>query len=226
MKRFYSDVSVGQGNTVLLDGKPIKTPARATLVLPTRALAEAIAEEWRGLGEEILPAAMPLTKFANTAIDRVVGREGEVVDQIMAYTNDLVCYRAAAPAELAARQHAQWDPLLDWAAGRYAPLTTGTGIAHIKQSNEALAAYRAAVAAYDAFALTALHTAATATGSLVLALALAEGRLDAQEAFALSRLDETFQSEKWGADAEAERRAGTVLAELQAATRFMELART
>ena len=225
MKRFYKEVSVADDLRVLLDGKPIKTPGRATLTLPTRAMAEAVAEEWRGQGETIIPATMKLTKLANTAIDRVAAREAEIAGQILAYANDLLCYRAAAPDELAERQRKEWDPLLAWAAERHAPLQTRAGIGYIAQNDESLAAYRRALEAYDAFSLTALHTAATICGSLVLALALAEARLDAAEAFALSQLDERYQAEKWGADDEAEKRARALAAELASAARFLALAR-
>lgn len=223
MKRFYKEVAVGEAGTILLDGKPIKTPARALLALPTRALADAVAEEWAAQGEEIKPG--PLTKLANTAIDRVAGNEAGIAGQILAYANDLLCYRAASPAELVARQNAAWNPLLDWAAARYATLATGIGIRHIALPDETLAAYRAALESFDAFMLAALHNAATLTGSLVLALALAERRLGAAEAFALSRLEESFQAEKWGADAEAEARARALAAELAATERFMRLAK-
>jgi chaperone required for assembly of F1-ATPase len=224
MKRFYKEAAVGEGNAVLLDGKSAKTPAHATLALPARALAEAIAEEWRRQGETMRPQTMPLTKLANTAIDRVAGREAEIVAQILGYANDLLCYRALAPKDLVARQSAEWNPLLDWAAERYARLAVGTGIAHIAQAEEALAVYRRALAAHDAFTLAALHNAASICGSLVLALALAEARLDAHEAFALSRLDEAFQAEKWGVDAETESRARALETELLAAEQFMKLA--
>ncbi|MGA7675325.1 MAG: ATP12 family protein [Rhizomicrobium sp.] len=226
MRRFYKEVAVGDGFSVLLDGKPVKTPARAALALPTRALAEAVAEEWRGQGDKIDPATMPLTKLANTAIDRVTGREDDLIDSIAAYANDLLCYRAEAPADLVARQNESWDPLLDWAAERTgARLIARVGITHIVQPEESVAALRRAVAQYESFVLPALHLAATVCGSLVLVLALADGRLEAEEAFALSQLDERYQAEKWGADGEAEKRARALAAELDAAARFMELAR-
>ncbi|MGC9954995.1 MAG: ATP12 family protein [Rhizomicrobium sp.] len=225
MRRFYKEVSVGDGYTVLLDGKSIKTPMRKMLALPTRALAEAIAEEWRGQGDKIAPQTMPLTKLANTAIDRVVGKEEHVIGQILAYANDLLCYRGEAPADLVARQNEGWNPLLEWAAERTgARLLTRVGIVHIAQPVEALTALRNAVATRDPFTLAVLHAAATICGSLVLALALADGRLDATEAFALSHLDERYQAEKWGTDGEAEKRARTLAAELDAAARFMRLA--
>ena len=209
---------------ILLDGKPIKTPMRKTLALPTHALAEAVAEEWRGQGDKIVSATMPLTKLANTAIDRVVAREAAIAEQILAYANDLLCYRAEAPDDLVARQNKSWNPILDWAAERYAPLTVGTGVGYIAQPGESVEALRKALAERDAFALTALHAAATLCGSLVLALALADGRLDAEEAFALSQLDELYQAEKWGVDEEAQSRARALAAELAAAARFMSLA--
>jgi chaperone required for assembly of F1-ATPase len=225
MRRFYKEVSVADDFRILLDGKPIKTPLRATLALPTRALAEAVAEEWRGQGVLVQPTTMWLTKLANTAIDRVAGREAHVVAQALAYANDLLCYRVEAPASLIARQSECWNPLLEWAAERYgARLLTRVGVTHIAQPEEAVAALRRAVAQYDPFVLTALHVAATVCGSLVLALALADGRLDADEAFALSHLDERYQAEKWGVDEEAEKRALALAAELDAAARFMRLA--
>jgi chaperone required for assembly of F1-ATPase len=231
MKRFYTNVSVGPAkegvHSVLLDGKPIKTPKRAGLALPTRALAEAVAGEWRDQGDKIVPAAMPLTKLANTAIDRVFGRETDVVDKIVAYANDHLCYRASGPTDLVARQSAAWDSLLAWAGKRFgAKLVTGTGVSHIAQPEEAIAALRSAVAAYDGFVLAGLHNAVTILGSLVLGLAVAEGRLDAAEAFALSQLDERYQAENWGEDAVAAARSRTLSAELSAAVRFMVLART
>ena len=234
MKRFYKEVSVsftsprhGRGWLVLLDGRAIKTPKRKDLALPVQALAEAVAGEWQAQADEVKPQTMPLTRLANTAIDRVFGREADVVEKVLAFANDHLCYRAAAPADLVARQTAAWNPLLEWAARRFgARLETGTGVAHIAQPDEALAALRPAVAAYDPFVLVGLHNAVTVLGSLVLGLALAEGRLQAEEAFALSQLDERYQAENWGEDGEAAARARSLAAELSAAARFMGLARS
>jgi chaperone required for assembly of F1-ATPase len=224
MKRFYKEVTVSAAPfRILLDGRPVKTPARAPLELPAAALAEAIAEEWRAQGDEIAPDAMPLTKLANTALDRVAPMREAVVGQVAAYVNDLLCYRAGHPVELVAMQSAEWDPLLDWAAERYGVrLQTHPGIVHFTQSDEAVAALRRAVEAHDDFALTALATVAPILGSLVLTLALAEGRLDAEAAFALSTLDERYQSERWGKDAEAEKRAASLLAAVKAVAAFMQ----
>jgi chaperone required for assembly of F1-ATPase len=226
MKRFYKEVTVYEAPfRILLDGRPVKTPARAPLELPTAALAEAIAEEWRAQGDEIAPEAMTLTKLANTALDRVATMREAVAGQVIAFVNDHLCYRAEYPAELVAMQSAEWDPLLDWVAERYGVrLQTRPGIVHFMQSDEAIAALRRAVEAQDDFALTALATVAPILGSLVLTLALAEGRLDAEAAFALSTLDERYQTERWGKDAEAEKRAVGLLAEVKTAERFLRLA--
>ncbi len=227
MKRFYKEVSVaGDGPFAIhLDGRSVKTPKRAVLSLPTRSLADAIAEEWRTQGDEVNPATMHLTKLANTAIDRVADRREDVIAQIMAYTNDHLCYRVSTPADLAARQDAEWNPLLAWAAERFgARLTTQVGMTHFAQPEEAVAALRRAVEAYDPFVLTGLHNAATILHSLVLSLALAEGRLSAGEAFMLSQLDERYQAERWGEDQEAMARAKALAAELALTERFIRLA--
>lgn len=240
MKRFYKDVAVsftsplegevalrsnaGRGYAILLDTRPVKTPDKHALVLPTPALAEAVAAEWCAQGEDLDPASMPLTKLANTAIDRVAPAHEAVVGQVMGWLNDVVCYRAAHPAALTAQQAAEWDPLLDWVAERYGVrLKVQTGPVHIAQPEEAAAALRQAVTAHDAFALTALANAAAILGSLVLALALAESRLTAAEAFALSQLDERYQAAHWGEDEEAAARATALLAELTVAETFLKL---
>jgi chaperone required for assembly of F1-ATPase len=227
MKRFYKDVAAA-GRSILLDGKRLKTPRGAELVLPTSALAEAVAEEWRGQGEDIVPAEMPLTKLANATIDGAAPRREDVVAEIVAFArHDHLCYRTDAPAELVRRQNQAWDPLLDWAAERHgAPLLTAHGVTSIAQPEESLAALRAAVEAFDPFALAALHVVASICGSLVLALAVADRRLTAAEAFAASQIDERYQAEKWGLDAEAQARARRLEAELDAAARFMDLSRT
>jgi chaperone required for assembly of F1-ATPase len=227
MKRFYKEVAVGDGNVVVLDGKPLKTPHGADIALPTRALAEAVAEEWRAQGEEIVPVDMPLTKLANTAIDGVAERRTEVVGEIVAYArHDHICYLTDQPVELVQRQSAAWDPILDWAAERYgAPLLVTKGVTSVAQPEESIAFLKEAVEPYSPFALAGLHVAASICGSLVLALAMADGRLTAQEAFALSQIDERYQAEKWGLDSEAEARAKRLAAELASAARFMDLSR-
>ncbi len=230
MRRFYRQAEIARskgGFTLALDGKPVRTPAGAALLLPTAALAEAVAEEWRAQGERIEPGSMPLSRLANTAIDRVAPRRAAVVAEIAAYAEtDLVCYRAERPQELAARQIEAWEPLVRWAAERHgAMLRVTNGLTPEPQPEGALAALGAAVEAFDDLALAALQSATAAAGSLVIALALAEGRLDAEAAFRASALDEAFQAERWGEDAEAARRREEIRADLADAARFLALAR-
>lgn len=227
MKRFYKDVSIGGANAILLDGRTLKTPRGASLEPPTHALAEAIAEEWRAQGEEIDPQSMPFTKLANTAIDGVTPRREEVIAEIVAFAkHDHLCYRAESPPELVRRQSEGWDPLLDWAAHRHsAPLRTADGVSSIAQPERSITALRSAVEKFDPFALASLHLIASLCGSLVLALAVADKRVTAEEAFALSQTDERFQAEKWGLDSEAEARAKRLERELVTAARFMDLSR-
>jgi chaperone required for assembly of F1-ATPase len=225
MKRFYKSVAVGPGNRIALDGSMLKTPRGATLALPTAGLAEAIAREWSGQDGEIRPSGMPLTRLANAAVDGVAERSAEVRDEILRYAgHDHLCYRAAEPPELVRRQRDAWDPLLDWTAERYgARLLTQTGIGSVSQPAAAMGALRRAIEGFDFFALAPLHVMASISGSLVLALAVANGRLSGREAFALSRIDECFQAEKWGLDSEAEARAKRLEEELGNAERFLGL---
>lgn len=228
--KFYTLVEVGEAEgafRVLLDGKPVKTPARTSLAVPGRALAMAIAEEWRAQETHVDPTTMPLTRLAFAAIDVARAHRERLVEEVLAFgRTDLLCYRAPSPDALVARQAHMWNPLLDWAKERYgAALKTGSGIAFVEQPAASLEALAQAVSACDDLALVALHSAATITGSLVLALALKETRLSGVEAFELSRIDETFQTEAWGVDAEAEARAQRLKGELAAVARFMVLLR-
>jgi chaperone required for assembly of F1-ATPase len=228
VKRFYETAAVTEtegGFQVALDGKPIRTPGRLMLTLPTRDLADAVAAEWNGQGEEISPAAMPMTRLANTALDRVEGRRLAVIQQIAAYAeSDLVCYRADAPDDLVARQAAAWDPLVAWLADSLGvALAVTAGIAALKQDDDAIRAITAAVARHRSFRLTALHAASTACGSVVLGLALSAGRIDAETAWRAALLDELYQAERWGGEAEAERRRAGIRAEIDEAERFFAL---
>ena len=230
MKRLYRHAEImpaATGFGVALDGKPVRTPAKRDLVVPTHGLAAALAAEWNTQRDEVRPAAMPLTRFANTAIDRVAPQRGLAVEQIVEYVGtDLVCYRAARPPELAARQQAVWQPLVDWAVLRYdAPLEITAGVIPVAQPPASLRAFEAAVAALDDFALAALHLATASCGSLVIALALVEGRLDADEAFAVSQLDESFQIEAWGEDPEQADRRRALAGDIAAAAQFLGLLR-
>jgi chaperone required for assembly of F1-ATPase len=231
MKRFYSDVTAepiaGGGFGVSLDGKPLRTPAKSLLAVPSRALAEAIAAEWRRQGVEVKLNELPLTRLASTAIDLVTARRPDVVAEVARYAGtDLVCYRAGHPPELAQRQNAAWQPLIDWATLRYdAPLEVTAGVVPIAQSPATLRAFAAAVESYAPLELAALHMATAACGSLVVALALIEGRLDVEQAFAASQLDETFEIEQWGEDAEQMRRRAALKNDMALAHRFIRLLR-
>ena len=233
MKRLYTrvetrpveDVQGNGGWGIALDGKPVRTPAKHELAVPSEALAAAIAAEWEAQRDDIRPATMPLTRLAATAIDRTAAQRDLLVVETANYAaTDLVCYRAEHPPALAARQHAVWQPLVDWAALRYdAALTVTEGILPAAQSPAALGAFAAVVAAHDDFRLTALHTLTAASGSLVIALALSQGRLDPDTAFAASQLDETFQIEAWGEDSEAAARRRALVADIAAAARLIAL---
>ena len=201
MKRFYKEVRVADG-AILLDGRPVKTPARAPLFLPTVRLAEAVAEEWRAQGQEIDPRAMPLTGLSNAAIDRVAPDPIAFTRPLAAYAaSDLLCYRADAPAALAAREAEAWDPLLAWARARFdIHFTIATGITHVAQPAATVARLEEALIVRDPFGLAAMSPLVTIGGSLVTALALAEGTIEAGAAFDLTHLDELWQAEQWGED--------------------------
>jgi chaperone required for assembly of F1-ATPase len=228
MKRFYRNASViagGQGHTVALDGKPVRTPAKAELRLPVRALAEAIAAEWQAQGDEIAVPAMPLTRLASTAIDLVATHRDAVVAEIANYAGtDLLCYRAEHPPELVKRQRIAWQPLLDWAAERLdAPLHVTQGVTPLAQPPASLFAITSAVTAHDDMRLTALRLATAASGSVIIGLALLAERLDGEAAFAAAELDETYEIEKWGEDREQTKRRAGHRDDLLLAERFAAL---
>jgi chaperone required for assembly of F1-ATPase len=231
MKRFYQDASIAAqegGFAVLLDGKPVKTPGGRPLLLPTERLALAIAAEWREQGEEIIATAMPLLRLANTVIDSVAANRDEVINAILRFgENDLICYRAHQPQALAARQKAGWDPLLDWVAHEHrANMRVAAGLTHVDQPPQALNALRRALEGFDAFSLGGLHVIASITGSAVLALAVAGQFVSGARAFELSRIDEIYQAEKWGEDAEAARRAAALAHEVDKAAELIASVRT
>jgi len=226
MKRFYKTVSVAPvdgGFAVMLDGKPVKTPARGSLVLPAEKLANAIAAEWQVQADEVVATSMPLLRLANSVIDGVAANREGVIDAILRFgENDLLCYRAHQPPELAARQREGWDPVLDWARQKFgAQMTVAQGLTHVDQPAEALALLRQALEGFDAFTLGALHVVASITGSTVLALAVVENKISGSRAFALSRIDEAYQAEKWGEDAEAVKRAAALAHELDKAVELI-----
>ncbi len=225
MKRFYRQASVGEGHAVLLDGRPVKTPGRTPLAPPTEHLAGAIADEWNAQGEQIDPRAMPLTGLANAAIDRITPAKDAFAAGLAAYgESDLLCYRADGPAPLVARQAELWDPVLAWAQDRYdIAFAVTAGIVHRPQPPETVARLAAAVGARDPFALAGLSPLVTISGSLVLALALAEGAIGLDTAWAAASLDEQWQIEQWGEDAEATKALAGRRADFAAAARFLSL---
>jgi chaperone required for assembly of F1-ATPase len=230
MKRFYRQAGVvpaAGGHGVTLDGRLVKTQGKRYLVVPSLALAAAMAAEWEAQQGEIRRETMPLTRLARITIDRHSTEREAVVRQVADYAGtDLVCYRATHPPALANRQKAVWQPLVDWASECYAaPLAVTTGVIPASQPAASLGAFQMVVAGHDDFALTALHAATTACGSLVIGLALLEGHLDAGEAFTASQLDESFQIESWGEDKEQTERRTALAAEIAAAVQFVKLMR-
>ncbi|MFN4155580.1 MAG: ATP12 family chaperone protein [Paracoccaceae bacterium] len=193
------------GFTIRLDARPVKTPAKQLLVLPTLAMAQQIAAEWDQQHGLIKPDTMPLTRAANSAIDKVAPQFDAVVDEIANYgTTDLLCYRATDPQPLIDRQAAQWAPLLDWARDDLnAPLTVTQGVIPVPQPAECLTCLRAHVAGHSPFQLAALHDLVAISGSLILGLAVTRQRLTGDQAFAISRIDEAWQAELWGEDEDA-----------------------
>ncbi len=227
-KRFWTDVTVdgsAGGFSVHLDGKPIRTPAKAALALPTAALAEAVAEEWARQESVLRPETMPMTRLANTTIDRVAPEFDAVAAIVAAYAEtDLLCYRAEGPEALRRLQAESWDALLDWAAGKYgARLVPTSGVFPVDQPSEALDRLAAAVRTRSPWQLTALHELVSLTGSLVLGLATAEEVRSPDTAWALSRIDEEWQAARWGRDAEADAAAGRRWEEFVEAVRFTRL---
>ncbi len=230
MKRFYKSAGVTEapeGFGVALDGKPVRTPAKRPLVVPTRALAEAIADEWLAQADTVDPKRLPLTRLTSIALDLVAPRREAVVAEVAKYAGtDLVCYRVEQPPELAARQHAVWQPLIDWATLRFdAPLVVTSSILPVTQSPATLKAFESAVASYDSPRLAALHLATAACGSLVVALALIEGRIGPEAAFAAAELDESYEIERWGEDAEQAKRRQGLREEITVVARFIALLR-
>lgn len=204
-KRFWKEATVeteGQGFTVQLDGRPVRSPLKTLLTMPTRALAVAVAEEWQAQEERIDPLSMPLTRAVNATLDKVVPQRAEVVANLGEYGgSDLLCYRADSPAELVAQQDARWNPVLDWAdTALAARLVTTVGVIPVAQDASALAALTARVEDLSVWELTAFSEFVTLSGSLILALAVMEGHLAPAQAWRLSRLDEDWQIAQWGED--------------------------
>lgn len=228
MKRFWTDAvaaAVPGGWAVELDGRRVKTPARRELVVPERELAEAIVAEWSAVGETIDPRAMPLTGLANAAIDRVSDDPARFAADLARYAeSDLTCYRADGPTALVERQAESWDALLGWARRRYdVDFATCQGVMHVAQPPETVARLGHAVTALDSFRLAGLSPLVTIGGSLVAALAVLEQAVPPEAAWEAVSLDERWQIEQWGADAEAEAMLDGRRRDFLAAARFLEL---
>jgi len=228
VKRFWKEVAAKPDQacwTIELDGRAVKTPARAALVVPTRALADAIASEWREVGEKVDPRAMPLTGLANAAIDRVAPDKAAFAEGLARYAEaDLACYRAEGPQPLIERQERSWDPLLTWARRRYdVDFTTTAGVMHVAQPAATVERLSHAIATLDPFRLAGLSPLVTIGGSLVAALAVLEKALTANQAWDALSVDERWQLEQWGSDAEAEQALENRRRDFFAAARFLGL---
>jgi chaperone required for assembly of F1-ATPase len=230
-KRFWKSANAAAtdtGFTVLLDTRNVRTPAKALLEVPTLNMAEAIAAEWDAQDEFLDPGTMPVTRGANAAIDKVRTQRQEVIALLAEYgDSDLLCYRAAGPAELIAKQTAGWDPVLDWAATTLdSRLFVGEGVMHVPQTRQALANLEVELVAMDDFSLAAAHDLIGISGSLVLALAVTKGAFLPQDAWVLSRIDEDWQVSQWGEDDEATASAQAKQTAFLDAARFFDLAQT
>ena len=228
MKRFWKEVAVVEEDgdfAILLDGRPVKTPARASFAVPTESLAEAVADEWRSVGETIEPRAMPLTGLANAAIDRVAPDRTAFATGLARYAEaDLACYRAEGPRPLVERQAESWDALLAWARRRYdVDFSTTAGVLHVPQPPATVERLSHAVAALDAHRLAGLSPLVTIGGSLIAALAVHEKWLTAQQGWEAVTVDDRWQLEQWGADAEAEMALENRRRDFEAAAHFLEL---
>lgn len=227
-RRFYKLAGIVEKDGMFLpalDGRPLKTPAGAPLCLGQRPLAEVIAQEWQDQGDIIQPHTMPLMQLAGTAIDRIAPRQSEVVAELLRHAEtDLLCYRADEPVDLVERQARFWQPITDWATARFdVGFVIVSGLMPAPQPAATLERLGAWLGVRDAFRLAGIHLASASMGSLLLAIALAEGRLSADEAFAASQLDETFQIERWGEDEEATRRRAVLRGDVAAAHRLLTL---
>ena len=231
MKRFWKSVDIAPqegGWGVRLDGRPVRTPARALLVLPSEALGRAVADEWASAGEKIDPAAMPLTGLANAATDRVAPDKDAFASGLARYAEgDLTCYRAEGPAGLVERQEQHWDALLNWARRRYdVDFQTTSGVIHVPQADATVRQLGQAVAALDPFQLAGLSPLVTIGGSLVAALAVVERAFTPEQAWEAVTVDDQWQAEQWGEDAEAQAALENRRRDFFASARFLELLET
>lgn len=230
MKRFFRAATVEEfadGFGISLDGRPVRTPARAAIRVPSGGLAKALCDEWNAQGDRVDPLSMPLTQLANTALDRMPEARPDTVAELVRYgETDLLCYRDERPGTLADKQEAVWQPLLDWLDRRYGiALHAVDGVLPQPQDPGAIERLAQVVGAYGDFELAALHMAATGAGSIAIGLAMMEGEIDAEQAADAAFLDERHQIEQWGADAEAKARLARGSADIALAWRFGYLLR-
>lgn len=226
MKRFYRTATAApeqDGHRVLLDGRPLRTPAKQVLAVPSTELAAAIAAEWAAQVETIEPATMPLTRLASTAFDRMPAARAAMIEEVAGYLDtDLLCYRAAAPIELIERQRDGWQPLLEWCEDSYGTrLVVTTSVLPVAQPEAAIQDLRAVIEDLADWPLVGIHAATTTLGSVVLAFALLQGRIDAAAAWHLSLLEELFEQERWGRDQEAEQRQEALRRDVEATALFL-----
>lgn len=225
-KRFYRDVTVERRDEhwlVLLDGREIKTPGKHRLALPTEALANALAGEWRAQEKVIDPATMPVTRIANAAIEGVADNLQPVANDIVSYAaSDLLCYRASGPHALTVRQANAWDPVLAWAETELsARFVLAEGVMPVDQPRETLDRISEALRPMNAFQLAGLHVVTTLTGSAILALSIFKGHMSAAAAWSASHVDEDYQIEQWGEDGEAKARRAMRWPDMNAASAFL-----
>lgn len=230
MKRFWKTVTTEEtpdGWRILLDGRPVSTPARRPCIVPVAAMAAAMAREWADQEDEVRPSDMPMMRTTATCLDRVAPNLGEIRRTIATYgETDLLCYRAERPDRLIARQRSGWDPVLDWAAERLgARLETGQGVMHIAQPLASVRRLATALDGLGAWQMTAIAELTQISGSLVLALAVLHGRLAAPQAWQLSRIEEQWNIEEWGEDAEAAAQTARREAEFRHAAHVLDLLR-
>ncbi len=229
-KRFYDKVEVVEGEggfEIALDGRPVRTPLKSLLCVTSKPLCEAVAGEWLDQVEHVNPGLMPLTRLANTAIDRVATRVDTIIEEIASYAgSDLLCYRAEGPDKLLLRQAQHWDPIVNWAEGRIgARFILTQGVMHHEQPAATMDRFTDLIRAHDAFALTGLHNITTLTGSALIGTAVAAGEITTQAAWAAAHVDEDWQIEQWGHDEEADARRAARQVDFEATVAFMELAR-
>lgn len=229
MKRFYEAVTIATtsgGSQVMLDDRPVRTPLKAPLIIPSEKIAERVAVEWNAQDKEIKPYTMPLTKLATTVIDLMPDRREPARNEISDYAaTDLLCYRTPVPQNLFERQSQLWQPWLDWSAKALdAPMIVTSGIEPVDQPDASLNSLKSHITALDNWSLVGVHAATKLTGSVILALAIYKGELEADQAFKLAQLDELFEVERWGLEEEQEKRHQSLMRGLNAAALFLKLA--